>query len=240
MTESEHARGHKRFESDAAAYALGALEDSEVRPFEEHLAGCTQCRDQLAAMREVVDALPAALPARSMPGELKDRVMASVRSELSHQATVEATERKASAPGRRPIVTRPAWLTPGLVAATMAVVAVLAIVVVVTLGGGSRTRTYPGIVHAPGASASLRRSGSTAELRVSRLPAPPTGRIYEVWLERGGQRLAPTRVLFATSSGSVTVPGSLRGVQAVLVTDEPRPDGSLAPTRRPIIVVPLT
>jgi len=117
---------------------------------------------------------------------------------------------------------------------------VLAIVGVVTLGRGSRTQTYPGIVHAPGASASLRTSGGSAELRVSRLPAPPTGRIYQVWLKRGAQQPAPTKVLFATSSGSVTVPGNLRGVQAVLVTDEPRPNGSLAPTRSPFIVVPLT
>lgn len=236
MSGDEHARAHERFENDAAAYALGALDEADVRPFEDHLAGCTRCRDQLAAMREAVDALPAVVPARAAPGELKARVMATVRSELPRQATVEAAQRRASRRARRRTVTRPAWLVAGAIAT----VAVLAIVGVLTLGGGSQTQTYPGIVHAPGASASLRQSGSGAELRVSRLPAPPAGRIYEVWFKRGGQPPEPAMVLFTTSNGSVTVPGSLRGVQTVLVSDEPRPNGSPAPTRSPIIVVPLT
>jgi hypothetical protein len=36
------------------------------------------------------------------------------------------------------------------------------------------------------------------------------------------------------------VPGNIHGVEAVLVTAEPRPSGSLKPTRPPIIVVRLT
>jgi hypothetical protein len=121
-------------------------------------------------------------------------------------------------------------------------VAAIALVVVVgalTLGGGNAARTYGGIVYAPGASASLHQSGNSAQLTFSRLPAPPAGRIYQVWLKRKAQAPEPTRSLFATSNGSIAVPGNLHGVQAVLVTAEPRPHGSRAPTRAPIIVVRL-
>ena len=65
------------------------------------------------------------------------------------------------------------------------------------------------------------------------------GRIYEVWLQRAGQPPVPAHALFATGTGSVTVPGNLSGVRAVLVTAEPRPSGSSKPTRAPIIVVRL-
>jgi hypothetical protein len=95
-------------------------------------------------------------------------------------------------------------------------------------------------VSTQGASASLRQSGTSAQLRVARLPAPPPGRIYEVWLKRAGQAPTPTRALFATSTGSVAVPGNLNGIQTVLVTAEPRPSGSRKPTRAPIIMVRLT
>jgi hypothetical protein len=114
----------------------------------------------------------------------------------------------------------------------------LVVVVVLPAPGGGPARTYPGVVYAPGASASVRQSGNSAQLRFARLPAPPPGRIYQVWLQRGGS-FQTARTLFAASNGSVGVHGSLRGVQAVLVTAEPRPNGSRAPTRAPIIVVRL-
>jgi anti-sigma factor RsiW len=52
--------GHARWQGDAAAYALNALEDAEVTVFEAHLAACAQCRQELDAMREAVNRLPAA------------------------------------------------------------------------------------------------------------------------------------------------------------------------------------
>ena len=78
------------------------------------------------------------------------------------------------------------------------------------------------------------------QLIVAHMTQPPAGRIYEVWLQRPGQAPQPTTALFGvTHSGSadVVVPGTLKGVQRVLVTDEPL-GGSLKPTRTPVIVVP--
>jgi anti-sigma-K factor RskA len=223
---------HDRFADDVAAYVLNAMEDAELQPFEEHLARCRECQRGLAALRSAVEALPDAAPERPAPPELRERVMTPVRAEVKLQAPKSETK------ARRqlwPIAPR-RWAGSAIVAAAAAATAA----VLVLTGVGSSGRTYTAIVSAPGASASLHQSGSTAQLRVSHLPAPPSGRIYEVWLERDAQTPKPTSALFATSSGSVTVPGNLHGVRAVLVTAEPRPNGSRTPTRSPVIVVRLT
>jgi anti-sigma factor RsiW len=238
MTELRHG-GHERWADDAAAYALHALPDDEARAFEEHLATCARCRDELASFRGAVAALPAAAPPLAPAPELKQRVMAAVGAEAeASPRSQRVAEPKRPARRRSWLVTRPSWLTPGVAIAAAAAVAVLVVVGVLTLGGGSSARTFTGVVHAPGATASVRVSGNRGELRFSGMPAPPTGRIYQVWLQRAGSP-QPTRTLFAARNGSVAVNGSLRGVQAVLVTDEPRPNGSRAPTRTPIIVVRL-
>ena len=218
--------GHQSFEDAVAAYALGALDEHEVRSFEEHLAGCAECREELTAMRETVGALALAAPPAAPPVRLKDRVMADVRGEPTQQ------------PARRPRA--PAWLRPGVAIGAMAAAAAAVLVVVLAGGGGTSERTFAGIVHVAGASASVRESGGGAQLRVSQLPAPPANRIYQVWLKRAATAPIPTHALFAARTGSVTLPRNLSGVQAVLVTAEPRPSGSIAPTRAPIIVVRLT
>jgi hypothetical protein len=84
-------------------------------------------------------------------------------------------------------------------------------------------------------------AGGRAELIVRHLPPPPAGRIYEVWLKRAGQQPSPTSALFSvttTGAGDVGVPGDLRGVSEVLVTQEPA-GGSLVPTDGPVIVATL-
>src|SRR5262245_2879563 len=62
------------------AYALGALDRAEAAGVAEHLAGCADCRAELEAYREIVDALPAAVyaaaPARP-PAALRARVLAA-------------------------------------------------------------------------------------------------------------------------------------------------------------------
>lgn len=103
-----------------------------------------------------------------------------------------------------------------------------------------KTEAIRAVVIAPGhhATAELRKAGSHLELVVVGMPAPPPGRIYEVWIEHGAEAPLPTDALFSvtrTGAGSVGVPGDLRGVSRVLVTDEPL-GGSPKPTRTPVIV----
>ena len=88
-----------------------------------------------------------------------------------------------------------------------------------------------------GARASLEVDGDRGRLVGRGCRAPPAGRVYQVWVDRGGAAPEPTSALFSTrrdGSASVDVPGSLDGVRAVMVTDEPQ-GGSTKPTGRIIL-----
>jgi hypothetical protein len=87
----------------------------------------------------------------------------------------------------------------------------------------------------PAASASVRTEDGQASLELANMPAPPPGKVYEVWLAKQGQMPRPTRALFVVRSGEVTIPGGVGDADQVLVTAEPR-GGSLVPTSMPVIV----
>jgi hypothetical protein len=66
---------------------------------------------------------------------------------------------------------------------------------------------------------------------------PPAGHVYQVWLQRGRGAPQPTDALFTVNKsghGHVEVPGSVKGVDTIMVTSEPR-GGSLQPTGKPVI-----
>ncbi len=127
--------------------------------------------------------------------------------------------------------------------AVLSVGCAVAILGLVLLAGGGpgtlgSTRVAQGL---GGVRASLHRVGGHAELRLSAMPRPPVGEIYEVWLAASRTPPKPTNVLFnVTSSGTaaVEVPGSLRGVRTVTVTAEPI-GGSRHPTGPVVITVAL-
>jgi anti-sigma-K factor RskA len=211
---------------DAAAYVLGALDRAEAEAFEQHLSSCVVCRDEVATLSKVADALPMAAPQYAAPKELRRRMMQEVRAESS---TPKARR-------RWPVslsVMRPA------VAAGFAVVLALVVIGAVLLANGGSSGTE--VFRASTGNAEVRVSGDRGELIVHQLPAPGAGRIYEVWLKRPGQAPAPTSTLFSVTSngrGEIGLPGSLKGVDAILVTSEPA-GGSQAPTRAPVIINPV-
>jgi Anti-sigma-K factor rskA len=86
-------------------------------------------------------------------------------------------------------------------------------------------------------SASLESDDDLATLRVSGLPQPPAGKVYEVWVERDGD-VRPAGALFEPGrdgSGSAAIPGGIDGVDRVMVTREAR-GGVDEPTEMPVIV----
>jgi anti-sigma factor RsiW len=231
MTRFERQREQSGCGNDVAAYVLGALEPDEVRVLREHLSSCAVCRDELATLQGVADALPLAAPPLAVPRRLKRRVMAEIRREP--RTTPDGG--RSSSP--RLSLARPAVALGGALGAAAAV----ALALLLASSGSSPTRVVQASVTAPGASAVLRLSAGQAALVVHHMPQPPRGKIYEVWLKRGGAAATPTDALFGvTSSGSaaVVVPGNLRGISAVLVTPEPRV-GSVVPTHPPVIVAQL-
>jgi anti-sigma-K factor RskA len=212
---------------DAAAYVLGALEPAEVEAFRRHMVECADCREEVAAFEQVTAALPPAGSARyEVPKELRRRVMREVRA--APKQTVTAT-RVPTASRWRPNL---AW------GGALAAIIVAVILAFALSSGGSSTRT----IEASTGSAELRVTGDRGDLIVHRLPQLPAGRIYEMWVQRGTAQPTPTGTLFGvTVRGSVAlgVPGSLNGVSAVMVTQEPA-GGSLAPTSAPVIVARLS
>jgi hypothetical protein len=115
----------------------------------------------------------------------------------------------------------------------------LVLVLVSVIGAAGEDPAPPAAqVHA--ARASLRRSGSRAELVVFDMPQPPIGEVYELWLVRPRGAPTATDELFtvtSSGSGSIEIPGGLRGVAGVIVTSEPL-GGSAHPTSLPILNVP--
>jgi anti-sigma-K factor RskA len=224
---------HDGYEGNAAPYVLGALPEDEHQAFRLHLASCAICREEVAALQTVADALPAVAPHVSAPPELKQRLMARVEEDLPAEAKRASARRRFVLPS---IGLRPAF---GLAGAAIVVVLVL----VLASGGGtsSSTRVISAQVLAPRASASLRVSGGHAELNIAGMPQTAPNRVYEVWVKRAGAP-QPTDALFTvTAHGSATVgvPGSVTGVKQILVTSEPI-GGSRVPTHAPVIIANLS
>jgi anti-sigma-K factor RskA len=234
MSDKDALQGPGHCGEDVAAYALGALESAEADAFARHLETCAVCRDELEAFQQVVDLLPMTAPAFQASPKLRRRLRRAIADE-AHPATTTAAE--ASRPRRS---WRPEWL-PRPVLGVAAGLAVIAIALVIVLsGGGPRARVVEAQVTGHG-SASLKISGHRGELIVQHFAAPPSGKIYEVWLVHGKQAPQPTRALFdvnADGNGDVDVPGSLQGVSQVLVTPEPS-GGSTVPTHSPVIAAQL-
>ena len=221
----------RRCGDDAAAYVLGALEPAELEAFRRHLADCAPCQNEVAEFERITGALPDASVQYQVPKDLRRRVLADVR------ATPKAAAQAGG--GARRIRTTRSWRPVVAWGGAFAVV-VIAAVIAVAIGSGGSSSTR--VIQASSGSAELHVAGARGDLIVRHLPQLPTGRIYEMWVQRGSAPPVPTGTLFGvTSSGtaSVGVPGSLSGVSAVLVTQEPA-GGTPAPTSAPVIVAPVT
>jgi anti-sigma-K factor RskA len=238
---STHERDHGSAQSDcghdAGAYVLDALEPEEAARFRRHLDACAICRDEVQRLREVVERLPLAAPQLAVPRSLRRRVMRGL-----HDAGAQGTGRHRAGrrPWRRAAPGAPfARASPAGALLAVALLAAGATYAGVKLTEGSRSheRVVRASVTPPAASAVVRVHAGRAELVVRGMPAPPAGKVYEVWLARAGRAPAATSALFdvaADGSAVVDVPGDIRGVSEVLVTPEPR-GGSARPTHAPVI-----
>lgn len=241
---------------DCAAYVLGALDEQESHAHLVHLTECPICPAEVAQLQLVADSLAVGVARATLPQSLRARIVGTAHAEAelrgadrdgSGRTDRDGAGHMASArvrggsvptrPGGHSILRR---LRPAL-AGGLAVGVGLAIGALASSSGAiQKTEVIRAVVSAPGyhATAELRKAGSHLELVLVGMPAPPPGRIYEVWLEHGAAAPLPTDALFSvtiTGSGAVGVPGNLHGVSKVLVTDEPL-GGSLKPTRAPVIV----
>jgi anti-sigma factor RsiW len=217
---------HDRFQEDVGAYLLGALEPAEQAAFEGHLATCPECRAEVEELRVAADALPRTVEPLAAPPSLKRSLMATVREDAR--------------PAREPFLRRFfAGIRPQFALAGAAVLLAVAIVVGTQLGGGGNGQKVVTAVvdrsRVPDATATLTLDKGAGQLRVTGMPRPRPGQVYQVWLKRGDQ-VQPGPLFNTDRSGNGTgaIPRDLGGVDAVLVTRE-RTGGAMKPSEAPII-----
>jgi anti-sigma factor RsiW len=225
--------------ADVAAFALGSLDDAERLSFERHLATCAVCTDELLAFDLVIVALAEATPHEQVPPDLRRRVLAEVRQDAVSSDRTES-RRSWSLRRRSPAkhLRRPALALCALLVAAAAVTGALRS----RSSAGPRSQVIQAHVIGSSGSAQVRRASGHAELVVHHLSPPPSGEIYEVWLNRPGRGAQPTRALFnVTDAGEadVDVPGDLRHITQIMVTPEPA-GGTQIPTHPAVITAQLT
>ena len=225
---------HLRMQEDLSAYALGALDEADAANLATHLADCDDCRRELAWMRVAVDTLPASVPQLEPPPELRARLMEIVTAEAEVLGAAGASADRPPLQFRRPRVLRRPRLAAGLCLAAAAVAAVA--LVLATQGTSTRTVSAELTGGLRGhASASLRLTGSRAQLVVAGLPAPPADHVDELWVQPPGRAPRPAGT-FVVRTGAIDLASPVRSGDRVLVTVEPGA-GTSAPTSAPILSV---
>lgn len=231
----------KDFYEDAGAYLLGALSPQEAQEFERAMEEDPELRAEVESLRVAVDALPSSPLQMTVPPDLKGRIMAVVNSEaeLLRAAGPEADR---PAPPRRRGLALPGWLSlrPGLALAACLLVLVIGAGIGGVLASNGTSNDQQVVVDAVlGEAQLIERKEGHSTLTATDLDPAGSGYVYQVWLQRGTDDPKPTNALFGArhdGTASVDVPGSLEGVDKVLVTKEPQ-GGSDVPTSAPIIEV---
>ena len=169
------------------AYATDALDDLERARFEQHLAGCEDCRAEVAELREAAARLAESV-ATAPPASLRASVLAGIAQvrPLPPQAPAPAAPvPSTSAPGRR-------WF-PFLVAAAVAILVGLGAAVTQPWAGDDAPRlsATEQVLEAPDAEEVFLDLGDACQATVVRSKAEdravivtedmapaPTGRVY--------------------------------------------------------------
>jgi hypothetical protein len=68
---------------DLELYAVGALRPAEADRVAAHLMSCPACRDELAEIATVVNALPDMVPLRDPPAGLRSRILTAAATEIA-------------------------------------------------------------------------------------------------------------------------------------------------------------
>ncbi|MFE5735469.1 anti-sigma factor domain-containing protein [Streptomyces sp. NPDC056528] len=237
---------------DVGAYVLHALSPAEEAAFENHLAGCDACRDEVGELRRATTLLASAESVTPSPG-LRRRTLERV-----------GTVRQEHAP--RPSRPRRRVLDMVLAASLAAAVALGGVALwqhsraedararatLVEERAHGDASALADVLTAPDAALHTERlnDGTTVAVVVSRgqdraaftardLPALTGGRVYELWYAAEAGDLRPAGLLPGTGRAAARLlEGPLGDAVAVGVTVEPA-GGSEQPTTEPLGIVPL-
>jgi Anti-sigma-K factor rskA len=235
---------------DYLLYSLGVLEDPERTEVRAHLdRGCADCTAGVREARSWAYAMGASVEGPAPPRHLRQRV-------LSIAAAAPKTQRN--------------WFTAWIAVAATALAAVVVVTVETRSFRAEEAQMRAAIARNGMEAAALRQvldliqapdtreinfgqgqpapprgrvfvNRSGVVLIASRLPAPPPGKTYEMWIIRGGSP-RPAGLFASDAQGNAihfyrpeAAPAS---GDIVAVTLEPA-EGVNAPTSTPVIAVPL-
>ncbi len=205
-----------------AAYALDALDAEETREYEEHLATCERCREELARIGGAAGALAFAVESPVPPDALRSRILEAARAER---------------PNVVPLRSR--WIVGTSAIAAVAAIAAIGFGIWAASLSSSLDRersarqkverlladptaTTRSISGKAGGTLVVSSSGEAA-LIVSRLAPAPSGKTYEAWVIANGK---PERAGTFDGGGVTSLLSLERGVPngaQVAVTLERRP-----------------
>jgi anti-sigma-K factor RskA len=187
------------------AYALDALDEDERRVYEAHLAGCEQCRVDLAGLTGTVGALGLAAGAAEPAAGLRDRIVAAAREEgPSNVIAIGSSRRRRFA------------LVGGVAAAAAA--AVLAVGLYAALSGGGPDKTL-----------AVSNDAGVARATVSGFDAAPAGKTYELWVIEGTTPPRPAGLFEGGDEQVITLTRPAPDGSTVAVTLE-QAGGVMTPT----------
>ncbi|MGW6979101.1 anti-sigma factor [Streptomyces sp. NPDC054932] len=236
-----------------AAYALNALDPAEREQFTAHLAQCEECRQEVAEFRATAARLAAAA-SQPPPASMKQQTMAAVDG--VRQLPPRSSTALSPVP-LRGVLRRKAGLL--VVAASVVAAALFAglaawqhqesrqyeqqarrseqhledVTTVLTApdARAARGRTSNGASTAVVSSALRNKAVFTA----SGLPAPVSGKTYQLWLDHDGT-MRPAG--FIHQDGTVLIDGDTADADAIGLTLEPT-GGSPQPTTAPLLLMDL-
>jgi anti-sigma-K factor RskA len=208
-----------------AGYALDALDPDERARYEEHLASCERCRDELQGFWQVAGALGRAAGGPTPPASLRERILEQAGDE---RPNVVPLRRRITAP---------------VLASAAAVAAVVAVALGIWSLGLSRdlddANSVLAVLSDPNARVHESADGEAnlvvtptgrAALVVRMLAPAPAGKDYEIWVFEDG---VPQRAGLFERPGVTMLSRKVAPGQTVAVTLEP--DGGVdAPTSDPL------
>lgn len=250
------------------AYVLHALPPAEEAAFENHLAGCAECRREADAYAAVLAVLAEApLPATLWPRPEAVRPVVApprVRTRVLDQAAHTAQERRASLPGQR---VRRRLLSLALAAAVAAAAALggvaawqhgqadqareraaraesaartAAAQLTEILTASDATVHTAGLPDGASVGIIVAESENKAAFTAQALPALPGGQVYELWYAYGTDDLRPAGLVSGAGGEAIRLmDGWVGDAVAVGISVEPA-GGSRQPTTEPLAVVPIT
>jgi anti-sigma-K factor RskA len=161
----------------SAAYALNALDGDDQRRFEEHLAECADCREDVASFQEAAATLAYDVEAPAPPSALQERILEQARNERPSNV----------------LAFRPRRWTVRVATAAAAVAACAALAFglwAASLNNELDERAE--VIALNGADGSLLlESSGEAILLVEGLGRAPSGKTFQIWvIEDGAPRSA--------------------------------------------------